>query len=141
MADIPTKIIPLRPQQNDAFYAVQDADSATEAEIEKSLLLTTGRIYMEQNIITVKFAVLGALETAKNFLLKYQDSIKPEILEDIDMAIMTLRMGELDREAINSIYQIARDEILFTLGVVLGFRKSRRPQYKWTDKLIERSQI
>jgi hypothetical protein len=131
-----------RPQgtSNDQFYAIQEADMRTELEIEDSLLKTTGRIYLDTPE-NAKLAVIGALEQANNFLLKYQDTIPSNMLSELAVNIMTIRSSEFDTESLNEMYQPIRNQIMYILGIVLGFRKQKRPKYKWTEKLAERAQI
>ena len=125
------------------FYATQDADSKTEIDLENKLLQTSGAIYTLQDTDEVKLTVLGALETANNFLQKYKDEIPNDgaLLNDIAQTIAVIRMSDLDREAINVLYQAVREEILGTLGIVLGFRKRKIFKPKWTRKMQANMQI
>ena len=125
------------------FLATQDADSRTELELEQTLLFTTGRIYQEPDLELAKLSVIGALETTKNFLVKYKDALPADadVLREIDFAVEILRSSSLDREGINLLYQPLREDILYILGKQLGFRKKKIQNYKWTELMQTKMQI
>ena len=141
--DIGEGIVVPAQQGGNKFYAIQEADSATEKDLERLLLQTTAAIYVERDISRIRLAVIGALENARNFLYKYVDELPrdAEILDTIADGIKMIRTLNQDTEAINRIFQDARFEIMKTLGIVLGFRKAKREREPWDMEMIKRQQL
>jgi hypothetical protein len=145
MQESPTPQATSTEQSYGQFYAQANQDELEVKKLKDRLFATTAQLY-DSNATTEskKFAVLGTLEEVRQFLFSYRDALKGEqenIMKDLKETIDTVRLVELEDEALIDIYQNIREPVTFTLSAVLGFRKKKVARYGWIPRLHERLQL